>query len=77
MSFSVNGPRNYNYYRLAAPADMGKDIGPRNYNYYRLAAPADMDKDIGPSVHGTTTTTARRPQRTWAAQGNAPVELFF
>ena len=39
MSSSVNGPRNYNYYRLAAPADMGKDIGPRNYNYYRPPAP--------------------------------------
>ena len=56
---------------------MAKDISPRNYSYYHLAAPADMDKDIGPSVHGLTTTTARRPQRTWAAQGTAPVKLFL
>ena len=51
MSFSVSGPRNYNYYRLAAPADMDQDIGPRNYNYYRLAAPADMART---SVHRST-----------------------
>ena len=44
MSFSVSGPRNYNYYRLAAPADMDQDIGPRNYNYYRPPAPADMGR---------------------------------